>query len=145
MKQAFHAFVRVRSSATLNLSWAGPGDLVIKRYFESGSESRQALVLDPSGSLNQALAKAPNLEQHIALVMRRIQATPVLWSCDIAESFFRIKTAPESPTGLFLMDFDKEKEELGPGPNSTLVIVRTLVTMMGFFNHQVIWAFVERI
>ena len=44
MKQAFCAFVRVRSSATLNLSWAGPGDLVIKRYFESGSESRQALA-----------------------------------------------------------------------------------------------------
>ena len=45
VRQAFHAFVRVRSSATLNLSWAGPGDLVIKRYFESGSESRQALLI----------------------------------------------------------------------------------------------------
>ena len=29
----------------LNLSWAGPGDLVIKCIFESGSESRQAVVL----------------------------------------------------------------------------------------------------
>ena len=44
MKKAFHAFVKVRSSAELNLSWAGPGDLVKKRIFETGSESRQALV-----------------------------------------------------------------------------------------------------
>ena len=43
MKKAFHAFVKVRSSAELNLGWAGPGGLVIKRIFETGSESRQAL------------------------------------------------------------------------------------------------------
>ena len=45
MKKAFHAFVKVCSSAELNLSWAGPGDLVIKRIFETGSESRQALLV----------------------------------------------------------------------------------------------------
>ena len=43
MKEAFQAFVRVQSLTKLNLGLAGSGDLVIKRYFESGSESRQAL------------------------------------------------------------------------------------------------------
>ena len=107
-----------------------PANFVLKTQ----GTTRARLVLDPSGSLNQALAKAPNLEQNIAQVMRRIQATPVLWSCDIAEAFFRIQTAPDSPTGLFLMDYNKETEELGPGPNSSLVIIRTLVTIMGLLQ-----------
>ena len=38
-----------RSSATLNLSWAGLGDLVIKRYFETGLGSRQALSMTRRG------------------------------------------------------------------------------------------------
>ena len=36
--------------------------------------TKARLVLDPSGALNQTLAKAPNLEQRISKVMRRIQA-----------------------------------------------------------------------
>ena len=36
--------MRVRSLTKLNLSWAVPGALIIKRYFESGSEFRQAVT-----------------------------------------------------------------------------------------------------
>ena len=44
MKETYPAFVRVQRSAQLNLWWAGSGDFVIKHYFESGSESRQAVL-----------------------------------------------------------------------------------------------------
>ena len=44
MKETFPACVRVQRLAQLNLGWVGSGDLVIKRYFESGSESRQAVL-----------------------------------------------------------------------------------------------------
>ena len=44
-KKASNAFVKVWSSAELNLSWAGPGDLVLKRVLKTGSESRQALMV----------------------------------------------------------------------------------------------------
>ena len=44
MKETFPDFVRVQRLAQLNLGWAGSGDLVIKRYFESGSETRQAVL-----------------------------------------------------------------------------------------------------
>ena len=36
--------MRVWSLTELNLSWADPGDLIVKCYFESGSESRQAVL-----------------------------------------------------------------------------------------------------
>ena len=38
----FQAFEKDRNQAKLNLSWADPGDLVIKRYFETGLGSRLA-------------------------------------------------------------------------------------------------------
>ena len=45
-----------------------PANFVLKTQ----GTSQARLVLDPSGSLNQTLAKAPNLEQNISVVMRRI-------------------------------------------------------------------------
>ena len=39
---------------------------------------RACLVLGLSSSLNQILLKAPNLEQKISSVMRKIQGTPIL-------------------------------------------------------------------
>ena len=45
IKSTFQTFVKDRSKAKLNLSWADPGDLVIKRYFETG------LGLGKSGEL----------------------------------------------------------------------------------------------
>ena len=45
MKETYPAFVRVQRLAQLNLCWAVSGDLVIKRYIESGSESRQAVAV----------------------------------------------------------------------------------------------------
>ena len=63
-----------------------PANFVLKTQ----GSTRACLVLDPSGSLNQTLLKAPNLEQTIANVMRKIQGTPILCSMDIREAFFRI-------------------------------------------------------
>ena len=57
------------------------------------------LVLDPSGNLNGALLKAPNLEEKTSSVLCRIQGMPVLLSADIHEasthlSLFLIHTSP---------------------------------------------------
>ena len=46
-----------------------PANLVLKTQYSTLAR----LVLDPSSSLNQVLLKAPNLEQTIAIVMRKIQ------------------------------------------------------------------------
>ena len=43
IKTGFQDFMKVRSLTELNLSWANPGALIKKRYFESGSESHQAV------------------------------------------------------------------------------------------------------
>ena len=56
-----------------------PSNFVLKTQ----GTTRARLVLDPSGTLNQSLLKAPNLEENISSVMRRIQGTPVLCSLDI--------------------------------------------------------------
>ena len=74
-----------------------PANFVLK----SQGTTRSRLVLDPSGSLNQKLLKAPSLEQNIATVMRRTQCTPIV---DIREAFFRITLSPKSSKlSMFLM------------------------------------------
>ena len=69
-----------------------PANFVLKTQ----GSTRARLVLDPSSSLNQVLLKAPNLEQTIANVMRKIQGAPVLCSQDVREAFFRLSLALES-------------------------------------------------
>ena len=102
--------------------------------------TRARLVLDPSSSLNQVLLKAPNLEQIIANVMRKIQGTPVLCSQDIQEAFFRLSLAPESTNlSLFLMDFNVKTQELTAKatPDTKLVTIRSLVSIMGILQSPV--------
>ena len=67
-----------------------PAGFVLK----SQGSTRARLVLDPSGNLNGALPKAPNLEEKISLVLRRIQNTTLLLSADIREAYFQIRVAP---------------------------------------------------
>ena len=91
------------------------------------------LVLNPSGLLNQTLSISPNLEHNISAVMCEIQATPIIFSCDIREAFFRILHHEDSSSSnMFLMDFNSQANQLSskPEPNSELVMVRTLVTVM---------------
>ena len=45
MKHTVHPFVKDRSQAKINLSWADLGDLVIKHVFETGLGSRHAVTL----------------------------------------------------------------------------------------------------
>ena len=45
IKHTFQTIVKDWSKARQNLSWADPGDLVMKRYFETGLGSRHALSL----------------------------------------------------------------------------------------------------
>ena len=61
-----------------------PAGFVLKR----AGTTKARLILDPSGSLNNALLKAPNLEQKIASVLRKCQAMPILLSADVREAFF---------------------------------------------------------
>ena len=49
--------------------------------------TRARLILDPSGNLNDALLKAPYLEEKISFVLHRIQNMPVLLSADVREDF----------------------------------------------------------
>ena len=93
------------------------------------------LVLNPSGLLNQTLSIAPNLEQNISAVMCKIQATPIIFLCDIREAFFRILHLVHegsSSSNMFLMDFNSQANQLSSKsePNSELVTVRTLVKVM---------------
>ena len=44
IKRIFQTFVKERFKANLNLSWADPGDLDMKSYFETGLGSRHALM-----------------------------------------------------------------------------------------------------
>ena len=62
------------------------------------------LVLDPSGNLNGALLKAPNLEEKTSSVLRRIQGMPVLLSADIHEASTHLS--------LFLIDYDHKTQQL---------------------------------
>ena len=88
-----------------------PAGFVLKK---SGT-TKARLILDPSGSLNGSLLKAPNLEEKISSVLRRIQVLPILLSADVKEAFFKIKVAPASRhLSLFLMDFDAAKNVLQP-------------------------------
>ena len=50
---------------------------------KTSGTTKARLALDPSGALNQTLAKAPNLDQTISKVMRRSQGTPYIFSMDI--------------------------------------------------------------
>ena len=49
--------------------------------FKNQGSTRARLTLDPSGNLNGALLKAPNLEEKISSVLRRIQNMPVQCRC----------------------------------------------------------------
>ena len=107
-----------------------PANFALKK----AGTTKARLVLDPSGSLNGALLKAPNLEQKIASVLRRIQATPILLSADVKEAFFKIKVAPASRhLSLFLMDYDEATKVLQPKvtESSKLVTVQALSLIMG--------------
>ena len=107
-----------------------PANFVLKTQ----GSTRARLVLDPSGSLNQSLLKAPNLEQTISSVLRRIQGTPVLCSMDMREAFFRLRVSPASTRlSLFLMDYDSKTKQLTAKAteNSKLVTIQTLVSIMG--------------
>ena len=107
-----------------------PARFVLKK---SGT-TKARLILDPSGSLNGALLKAPNLEEKISSVLRRIQAMPILLSADVREAFFKIKVAPASRhLSLFLMDFDAATNVLQPKvtETSTLVTIQALSLIMG--------------
>ena len=86
-----------------------PAGFVLKK---SGT-TKARLILDPSSSLNGSLLKAPNLEEKISSVLRRIQVMPILLSPDVREAFFKIKVAPASRhLSLFLMDFNAAKKVL---------------------------------
>ena len=107
-----------------------PANFVLKK----AGTTKARLVLDPSGSLNGALLKAPNLEQKIASVLRRIQAMPILLSADVKEAFFKIKVAPASRhLSLFLMDYEEATKVLQPKvtESSKLVTVQALSLIMG--------------
>ena len=62
-----------------------PAGFVLKNQ----GSTKARLILDPSGNLNNALLKAPNLEEKINAVLRRIQAMPIILSADVREAFLR--------------------------------------------------------
>ena len=96
--------------------------------------TRARFVLDPSGNLNGALLKAPNLEEKISSVLRRIQNMPVLLSADVREAFFKIRVAPASRhLSLFLMDYDTKTQQLTAKvtEHSKLVTIQALALIMG--------------
>ena len=69
--------------------------------------------------------------------MRRIQGTPIIFSMDIKEAFFRILLHEDSVNSLlFLMDYDSQTNQLTAkqGPNTKLVTIRCLVTVMGILQ-----------
>ena len=106
-----------------------PASFVLKK----AGTTKARLVLDPSGSLNGDL-KAPNLEQKIASVLRKIQAMPILLSADVKEAFLKIKVAPASrQLSLFLMDYEEATKVLQPKltESSKLVTVQALSLTMG--------------
>ena len=91
-------------------------------------------MLDPSSSLNGALLKAPNLEETIASVLRRIQRTPVICSADIREAYFRLRVSPAAKNlSLFLMDYVNQTKQLTAkvSQHSKLVTVQAEVSIMG--------------
>ena len=107
-----------------------PAGFVLK----SQGSTRARLVLDPSSSLNGALLKAPNLEENISSVLRRIQGMPIICSADICEAYFRLRISPGAKlSSLFLMDFDTQTKQLTAKvtPHSKMVTVQTKVTIMG--------------
>ena len=107
-----------------------PAGFVLKK---SGT-TKARLVLDPSGSLNGSLLKAPNLEEKIASVLRRTQAMPILFSADVKEAFFKIKVAAASQNkSLFLMDYEPVEKVLQPKETkySELVTIQATSLIMG--------------
>ena len=103
-----------------------PAGFVLKR----AGTTKARLILDPSGSLNGALLKAPNLEQKIASVLRKCQAMPILLSADVREAFFKIKVAPASRhLSLCLMDYEETTKVLQP--KVRLVTIQFLSLIMG--------------
>ena len=107
-----------------------PAGFVLK----SQGSTRARLVLDPSSSLNGALLKAPNLEENISSVLRRIQGMPIIMSADIREAYFRLRISPGAKlSSLFLMDFDTQTQQLTAKvtPHSKMVTVQTEVSIMG--------------
>ena len=110
-----------------------PANFVLKTQ----GMTRARLGLDPSGSLNQTLLKAPNLEQTIASVMRKIQGTPILCSMDIREAFFRITLAPDSTRlSHFLMNLNTKTQELTARAtqDTKLVTIQSLMSIMGLLQ-----------
>ena len=101
-----------------------PAGFVLK----SQGSTQARLVLDPSSSLNGALLKAPNLEENISLVLRRIQGMPIIMSADIREAYFRLRISPGAKlSSLFLMNFDTQTKQLTAKvtPHSKMVTVQT--------------------
>ena len=82
-----------------------PAGFVLKNQ----DSTKARLILDPSGNLNAALLKAPDLEEKIGSVLRRIQAMPILLSADVREAFFKMNVAPASR---HLMDYDHHTKQL---------------------------------
>ena len=121
-KEALH----LRNTDALYL----PAGFVLKKF----GTTKARLILDPSGSLNGSLLKAPNLEEKTSSVLRRIRTMPILLSADVKEAFFKIKVAPASRhLSLFLMDFDTVKNVLQPKvtENSKLVTNQAICLNMG--------------
>ena len=107
-----------------------PAGFVLK----SQGSTRARLVLDPSSSLNGALLKAPNFEENISSVLRRIKGMPIICSADIQEAYFRLRISPEAKlSSLFLMDFDTQTKQLTAKvtQHSKLVTIQTKVSIMG--------------
>ena len=91
-------------------------------------------MLDPSSSLNGALLKAPNLEENISSVLRRIQGMPIICSADIQEAYFRLRVSPAAKlSSLFLLEFDNQTKQLTAkiSQHSKLVTVQDEVSIMG--------------
>ena len=108
--------------------------LLANFVLKSQGSTEARFVLDPSGSLNQSLLKAPNLEETISSVLRRIQGMPILCSADIKEAFFRLRVSPASTRlSLFLMDYNYKTKQLSTKATekSKLVTIQTLVSIMG--------------
>ena len=107
-----------------------PAGFVLKNQ----GSTKARLILDPSGNLNAALLKAPNLEEKIGSVLRRFQNMPILLSADVREAFFKIKVAPAScHLSLFLMDYDRRTNQLTAKvtENSEMVTIQALVLIKG--------------
>ena len=108
-----------------------PTGVVMK---ESPSTTRARLVLDPSRSINTNLIKAPNLENPITSILRRLSTLPFLAFADIGEAFWRMRLDESSSSDLcFLMDQDRHTGRLSASgaPGTKLVCLRPSRSIMG--------------